>query len=155
MELILTTTQQVYRELGVFATFAWSEFQIGLAFLSVIIMLAGVEGGVMYVQNSNSSVSTTSEDSQFSFNSAVERGGVISMNGSSLDIWYSHIFNNSLSADLGAVVSACSSGVNFPHDILYQYSDPNFPNCLLYDVIENRPSTEAVTAPVCHPSNWN
>ena len=103
-------------------------------------MLADVEGGVMYVQNTNSSVSATSDDSQFS---AVERGGVIFINGSSFDLWYSHIFNNS--ADLGAVISACSSDVNIPHDILYH--DPNFPNCLLYDVIENRPSTEPVTTP--------
>ena len=100
------------------------------------------------MQNTNNSVSTTSDNSQFS---AVVRGGVIFINGSSFDLWYSHIFNNSV--DLGAVISACSSDVNFPHDILYH--DPNFPNCLLYDVIENRPSTEPVTTPTIPPTGTN
>ena len=102
------------------------------------------------MQNTNNSVSTTSDNSQFS---AVVRGGVIFINGSSFDLWYSHIFNNSV--DLGAVISACSSDVNFPHDILHQYSNPNFPSCLLYDVIENRPSTEAMTTPTIPPTGTN
>ena len=50
-------------------------------------------------------------------------------------------------------ISACGSDVNFPHDILYH--DPNFPNCLLYDVIENRPSTEPVTTPTIPPTGTN
>ena len=133
---------------GVFAIFVRSEFLVGTSLFDG--NQAGVEGGVMYVRDTNSSVSIMF-DSQLSFNSAARRGGVISINGSTLFISNSHIFNNS--ADVGAVISACKSDVStFPPDILYQQNDPHFPNCVLYDVVENRPTT-AVTTPTVPPTS--
>ena len=103
----------------------------------------------MFVRNTNSSVII--DHTQLGFNSAAKNVGVVSINGSTLSIDNSPIFNNS--ADLGAVITACTSDVFFfPLNMLYQYSDPNFPNCLLYDVTKNRPSTEAVTMPTIPPT---
>ena len=137
---------------GVFATFARSEFQISLSFF--YNNHAGVEGGVIYMRNINSSVII--DHTQLGFNSAAKNGGVVSINRSTLSSDNSPIFNNS--ADLGAVISACTSDVFFfPPNMLYQYSDPNFPNGLHYDVTENRPSTEAVTTPTIPPTgaHWS
>ncbi|MCG8627034.1 MAG: hypothetical protein MJE68_34170, partial [Proteobacteria bacterium] len=91
---------------GVFATFSRSVFHISLS--SFINNHAGIEGGVMYIRDTNSSVSILF-NSQLGFNRAEKRGGVISINGSSLLIGETHIFNNS--ADMGAVISACSANV--------------------------------------------
>ena len=121
---------------GVFATFSRSVFRI--SFNSFLNNQAGIEGGVMYVRDTNSSVNILF-NSQLGFNRAEKRGGVISINGSSLVIGVTHIFNNS--ADMGPVISACSANVNISPLTLYHYNDPNFPNCLLYDVNENEPST--------------
>ena len=132
---------------GVFATFARSDFFILSS--SFYNSQAGIEGGVMYVKDTNSSVHILF-DSQFNFNSAVNRGGVISINGSSLFIEDYQILNNS--AAMGAVISACNSNVSiFPFGSLYQYNDPNSPNCLLYDIAKNQPTT-AVTTPTIPPT---
>ena len=128
---------------GVFAIFSRSIFRIN--FTSFFNNQAGVEGGVMYVRDTNSSVSISTV-SKIGFNRAEKRGGVISINGSSLLIGDTNIFNNS--ADMGAVISACSANVSISPLTLYHYNDPNFPNCLLYDVIE--PST--VTTPTIPPT---
>jgi predicted outer membrane repeat protein len=133
---------------GVFATFSRSDFLIGTSFF--FENQAGIEGGVIYVRDTNSLVNLYLHD-QLGFNRAAKRGGVISINGSSLFIGAQiDIFNNS--ADMGAVISACSSNVSLSPHILYQYNDPNFPNCLLYDVIENEPLTDAVTTPTIPPT---
>ena len=132
---------------GVFTTFARSEFQIRSC--SFFNNQAGIEGGVMYVRDTSSSVGIVF-DTQFGFNRAAKRGGVISINGSSFfngDSRPGRIFNNS--ADMGAVISACDSEVGFyPFDVLYQHSDPYFPNCLLYDEV----ATAAVTTPTIPPT---
>ena len=133
---------------GVFATFTQSKFDVEST--SFLNNQAGIEGGVMYVTGTNSSV-TIFSDSLLGFNSATSRGGAISINGSSMFISDTHIFNNS--ADMGAVISACNSDVGtFPASLLSQREDQNFPNCVLYDVAENQPTSAAVTTATIPPT---
>ena len=67
------------------ATFSRSEF-----YSSFFNNQARIEGGVMYVRDTNSLVSILF-DNQLGFNRAVKRGGVISINGSSLVIGDYHL----------------------------------------------------------------
>ena len=98
---------------------------------------AAVDGGVMYVRGSDSNV--TVRNSNFSFNSATERGGVIAITGSQLNIdQITTLYNNT--AIYGGVISACSSRVVAPGDLM-QTVDPNNSNCSLYDEYQHMPMT--------------
>ena len=126
---------------GVFAVFIRSKFEI--ASTSFVNNHAGIEGGVMFVKGAYSSVNILQE-SQLGFNSATERGGVISINNSRVYIGDTRVFNTS--ADMGAVVSACNSFVTFyPSDLLSQGSNPDFPNCAFYVVAKDRSSSLVTT----------
>ena len=104
---------------------------------------AGRDGGVMYVTNLpyiGNQVRVTG--STFGFNSAASKGGSIAINGSELEITDTTIFNNS--ADIGTFISACNSNVTIiinDTTELYHYTDPSFPECMLYG------STEPTTSP--------
>ena len=70
-------------------------------------------------------------NSNFSNNDATDRGGVISLVGSSLHINETNMYNNTASE--GETVSACSSAVSI-HDDVSSNVDPNAPTCTLYDI---------------------
>ena len=126
---------------GVFAVLIRSKLEI--ASTSFVNNRAGIEGGVMFVKGAYSSMNILQE-SQLGFNSATERGGVISINNSRVYIGDTRIFNNS--ADMGAVVSACNSFVTFyPSDLLSRAKNPDFPNCAFYVVAKDRPSSLVTT----------
>ena len=113
---------------GVFAVFIRSKFEI--ASTSFVNNHAGIEGGMMFVKGAYSSVNILQE-SRLSFNSATERGGVISINNSRLYVGDTRVFNNL--ADMGAVVSACNSFVTFyPSDLLSRANNPDFPMKLYF-----------------------
>ena len=140
--------------------FIRSKFEI--ASTSFLNNRAGIEGGVMFVKGAYSSVNILQE-SRLGFNSATERGGVISINNSRVYIGDTHVFNNS--ADMGAVISACNSFVSsYPSDLLSRADNPDFPNCAFYVATKDRPSplvttqhhavvTTAVTVPPTRAKN--
>ena len=99
---------------------------------------AAIDGGVMYVRGSDSNV--TVRNSSFSFNCAKGRGGVIAITESQLlNITQTTILYNNM-ATYGGVISACSSRVVAPGDLM-QTVDPNNSNCSLYDEYQHMPMT--------------
>ena len=82
----------------------------------------------MYVGGGNSDVRII--DGSFGFNSATDRGGVISINKSRLEITNTTIFNNNFVV-VGDDIIACNCDISTAFK-LPNYTDPNFPNCTLY-----------------------
>ena len=100
---------------------------------------AGTDGGVMYVGSGNSQMIIS--DGSFDFNNASNRGGVISMNRSRLDISDTTIFNSN-SADVGDDIIACNCDIAATFK-LHNYTDLNFPDCILYGYERNQATTTA------------
>ena len=94
---------------------------------------ARTDGGVMYVGSSDSRVRIghRSDGSKFNFNNATDRGGVISINGSRLEISNTTVFNDNFAA-IGDDIIACNCDISAAAFTLHSYTDPSFPNCTLY-----------------------
>lgn len=105
---------------------------------------AGTDGGVMYVGSNNSQIKI-SDGSTFGFNNATDRGGVISINGSSLEISNTTVFNNNF-AVIGDDIIACNCVISTAFT-LHSYTDPNFPNCTLYGRYEVTTADSLPTKP--------
>ena len=105
---------------------------------------AGTDGGVMYVGSNNSQVKI-SDGSTFGFNNATDRGGVISINGSSLEISNTTVFDNNF-AVIGDDIIACNCVISTAFT-LHSYTDPNFPNCTLYGHYEVTTADSLPTKP--------
>ena len=127
---------------GVFSTFAPCTYLVNNS--SFTDNQAGTDGGVMYVGGSNSQV-TISDGSTFDFNNATDRGGVILINGSRLEISNTTVFNNNFAA-IGDDIIACNCDISTAAFTLHSYTDPSFPNCILYGRYE-------VTTTDSHPTN--
>ena len=89
----------------------------------------GGDGGVMYIGRALSHV--TINQGTFGFNYATNRGGVISIIGSTLEMNGSSIFGNS--AELGDVISACNSNTTIFNLGLLLSQDPTYSFCSLYN----------------------
>ena len=73
----------------------------------------------------------TVERSNLLQNHAADRGGAIAVFGSSVTIYYgTNVFDNT--ANVGQVISACSSQISLPI-VAVRRSDPNFLSCTAYD----------------------
>ena len=90
---------------------------------------AGGDGGAMYVGRAGSHVITS--QGIFGFNMARNRGGVIAIIGSTLEMNRASIFGNT--AELGEVVSACNSNVTVFNLDLLASQDPTYSFCSLYN----------------------
>ena len=126
---------------GVFSSFTPTSYLIDSS--SFTGNLASRDGGVMYVESVNSEVRIT--DGLFSVNSATDKGGVISINGSKVNIT---ILNNS--ADVGDVILACNCDVSITSKLPY-YTDSHFPNCTIYGYRKHQ-GTTTCTVPVSGPT---
>ena len=89
----------------------------------------GGDGGVMYVGRALSHV--TINQGTFGFNYATNRGGVIAIIGSTLEMNGSSIFGNS--AELGDAISACNSNTTIFNLDLLLNQDPTYSFCSLYN----------------------
>ena len=90
---------------------------------------AGNDGGVLYLGRKLGQIFI--DETTFAFNSATDRGGVISIVNCSLEISQANVFNNT--ANYGAVISACNSNVTLASNDFLQRSDPEYPFCVLYE----------------------
>ena len=114
--------------------------------------MAGGDGGVILIGRLNCYISI--DETILDFNSAGNRGGVVSMIASSLFMETSrtNIFNNT--AQFGGVISACNSHVTLVGDSLFVTVDPLLPFCKLYDGnvrhfnITSPPETIRTTEPI-------
>ena len=72
-------------------------------------------------------------ESSFGFNNAIGSGGVISINGSNLEMIEVVLFNNS--AELGEILSTCHSSISIVNTTteLIKVTDPTFPNCTFFE----------------------
>ena len=90
---------------------------------------AGNDGGVLYLGRKLGQIFI--DETTFAFNSATDRGGVISIVNCSLEISQASVFNNT--ANYGAVISACNSNVTLASNDFLRRSDPEYPFCVLYE----------------------
>ena len=89
---------------------------------------ATVDGGVAHVGGAGSQVAT--DLCTFDHNKAFNRGGVLDVRESLVNIVETSFFNNT--ANLGGVISACDSEVTLSNE-LFVTADPTEPMCTLYD----------------------
>lgn len=128
-----------------------------ISYSSFINNRAGREGEVMYVTSNSNQIRVNLKENNFTLdNHEASKRGVISVNGSELNTIVTTIFNNN-SADFGVFISACNSNVSVDNSTeLYQYANPNFPQCMLFDStkpIATTTSRSTSSSPTIQPTD--